>query len=81
MLVLGLACEDILAVPCGGISDFLCQTRPAQTVWIARMMSDPEYTRLRRQMKQEGVDRVSDIFAASTSEWTPMSMKNLVCVL
>ena len=32
-------------------------------------------------MKQEGVDRVGELFAASTSEWTPTSVKNLVCVL
>ena len=32
-------------------------------------------------MTEEGFDWVSELFAASTSEWTPMSMKNLVCVL
>src|SRR6476646_6999115 len=32
-------------------------------------------------MKQEGVDRVSNLFAASTSDWTPMSVKGSVCVL
>ena len=32
-------------------------------------------------MTKEGFDWVSDLFAANTSEWTPMSMKNLVCVL
>ena len=32
-------------------------------------------------MTEEGVDRVSDLFAASTNEWTPTSVKNLVCVL
>jgi len=32
-------------------------------------------------MKQEGVDRVSDLFAASTSDWTPMSAKSSVSVI
>ena len=32
-------------------------------------------------MMQEGADRVSDLFAASTSDWTPMSVKSLVCIL
>jgi 4'-phosphopantetheinyl transferase len=32
-------------------------------------------------MTEEGIDRVNDLFAASTSEWTPTSVKNLVCVL
>jgi 4'-phosphopantetheinyl transferase len=32
-------------------------------------------------MKQEGVDRVSDLFAASTSDWTPESVKSSAYVL
>jgi phosphopantetheinyl transferase len=32
-------------------------------------------------MTQEGVDWVSDLFAASTSDWTPLSVKSLVYVL
>src|SRR4030095_4905755 len=32
-------------------------------------------------MMQEGVDWVSDLFAASISDWTPVSVKSSVCVL
>jgi len=32
-------------------------------------------------MTQEGFNRVSDLFAANTRDWTPLSIKNLVCVL
>ena len=32
-------------------------------------------------MTQEGIDSVSDLFATNTSDWTPLSIKNLVCVL
>ena len=32
-------------------------------------------------MTQEGFNWVSDRFAANTSDWTPLSIKNLVCVL
>jgi len=32
-------------------------------------------------MTQEGFNWVSDLFAANTSDWTPLSIKNLVCVL
>jgi len=32
-------------------------------------------------MTQEGFNWVSDLFAANTSDWTPLSIKNLLCVL
>jgi phosphopantetheinyl transferase len=47
-----------------------------------RHRNDLEYTWAEGvQMTQEGVDWVSDLFAASTCDWTPLSVKSLVYVL